>query len=237
MTADLHTHILPGVDDGSRSVAESLKMLERCARMGVRRVVLTPHFYADRDRPDRFLPRRQRAYEALTAACGDGPYPELILGAEVHYYPNMSSSDILPALTIGGGRYLLVEMPMCRWTDQMYRELEQIWEKQGLIPIIAHVERYITLFTAPAVLKRLSGLHVLIQANGSFFLRPKTARLAMWLLERGQIHLLGSDCHDLKERKPNLGPVRELIRSKLGKKALQQIAHYEKRVLDGGAEA
>ena len=236
MTADFHTHILPGVDDGSHSIQESLTMLEECERMGIHSVVMTPHFYPDRDRPERFFPKRQKAYDALLSACGDAGTLELTLGAEVYYFPHMSSSDILPKLTIGDSRYLLVEMPMCRWTDQMYRELEQIWEKQGLIPIVAHVERYFTQFTSRWVLNRLSELPVLIQANGSFFLRKSTSRSALRMLDRGQIHLLGSDCHNPSERPPNLGQVRDLIRLKLGNEALVRIAHYEQRVLNGGGE-
>ena len=234
MAVDFHSHILPGVDDGSHSISESLEMLRCCAQMGIQNVVLTPHFYPDRDHPDRFLSRRDAAFKKLKeAAAEEENLPQLILGAELHYFPNMSSSDILPQLAIGGGRYVLVEMPMCRWTDRMYRELEKIWENQGLIPIIAHLDRYLTPFTRRKVLRRLSEMRVLVQANGSFFLENRTAGLALRMLAHDQIDLLGSDCHNLSNRKPNLGPVRERIRTKLGEEALERIAHNEAMVLTG----
>ena len=231
MAADFHSHILPCVDDGSRSVSESLEMLRCCAGMGIENVVLTPHFYPHRDRPDRFLARRKAAFENLQEAAREEDLPRLFLGAELHYFPNMSSSDILPQFVIGGGRYLLVEMPMCRWTDRMYRELELIWENQGLIPIIAHLDRYLTPFTRRKMLRRLSEMRVLIQANGSFFLNRSTARLALRMLAKDQIDLLGSDCHNLSSRKPDLGPVRERIRARLGEEALERIARNEAQVL------
>ena len=234
MTADFHTHILPCVDDGSRSVNESLEMLRFCSRMGIRQVVLTPHFYPDRDHPDRFLARRKAALEALQEAAAGEELPELISGAEVHYFPNMSSSDALPRLTIGGSHYLLVEMPMCRWTERMYRELETIRQNQGLTPIIAHLDRYLTPFTAGKTLRQVAELPVMVQVNGDFFLQRNTSKRALRMLERGQIHLLGSDCHNLKDRKPNLGTVRKLIRVKLGNEPLERIAYFEQRVLGGG---
>lgn len=234
MRADFHTHILPCVDDGSRSVNESLEMLRLCSRMGIRQVVLTPHFYPDRDHPDRFLSRRKAALEALREAAAGEELPELIPGAEVHYFPNMSSSDALPRLTIGGSHYLLVEMPMCRWTERMYRELEMIRQNQGLTPIIAHLDRYLTPFTAGKTLRQVAELPVMVQVNGDFFLQRSTARRALRMLDRGQIHLLGSDCHNLKDRKPNLGTVRKLIREKRGNEPLERIAYFEQHVLGGG---
>lgn len=234
MPADFHTHILPCVDDGSRSVDESLEMLRLCSQMGMRQVVLTPHFYPDCDHPDRFLACRKAALEALQEAATGEELPDLIPGAEVHYFPNMSSSDALPRLTIGGSHYLLVEMPMCRWTERMYRELEMVRQNQGLTPIIAHLDRYLTPFTAGRILRQVAELPVLVQANGDFFLQRNTSQRALRMLQRGQIHLLGSDCHNLKDRKPNLGTVRKLIRVKLGNEPLERISYFEQRVLSRG---
>ena len=86
---DLHTHILPGMDDGAPDVETSLAMLREEARQGVDTVVLTPHFYRDRERPEHFLARRARAADRLNSAIQALPgeerraMPRLILGAEV----------------------------------------------------------------------------------------------------------------------------------------------------------
>ena len=236
MRSDFHTHILPRVDDGSESRAQSLEMLRLCKQMGIRHVVLTPHFYADRDHPDRFLARREASLEALREVMAGETLPELITGAEVHYFPNISRCDVLPQLAISDGRYILVEMPMCHWTDQMYQELEMIRMNLGLTPIIAHLDRYLTPFTAGSILRRVGELPVLVQVNGEAFLRRRTAWMALRMLKRGRIHLLGSDCHNLTSRKPNLGAVREVIRAKLGEEPLKRIADYEQQIIGGGTK-
>lgn len=232
MISDFHSHILPAVDDGSANVEESAALLGMMKEQGFSRVVATPHFYPGQDRPERFLARRQRALEQLRTHLGDAAdLPEIILGAEVLYYPGMSDSDVLQKLTIGDSGYILVEMPVGVWADNMFRELKQIWEKQGLVPVIAHVDRYIGPFRTHGIPEKLEKLPVLVQANASFFLSRSTRSMALRMLKKGQIHLLGSDCHNLKHRPPRLGEAVEVIRSRLGQEALERLEETEEQVL------
>ena len=113
----------------------------------------------------------------------------------------------------------------------MYRELENISLKQDLIPIVAHMDRYISPFRTYNIPEYLADLPVLVQANASFFLQRSTRRLALKLLEKDQIQLLGSDCHNLSSRKPNLGKAVEIIRQKLGQEALDRICGYLREAL------
>ncbi len=229
---DFHSHILPGVDDGSRSVAESLEMLRMEASQGIRKVIATPHFYAHRDNPEHFLKRRNAAWEALREAMAAEPgLPEIIPGTEVYYFPGMSESDAIEQLTIGSGRFLLLEMPMAPWTPAMYREMEAIYAKRGITPIIAHIDRYIRPLNTRGIPQKLEALPVLVQANGSFFRSPVTARMALRMLKEDRIHLLGSDCHDLASRKPDLGDALSQIEKRLGKPAVSRIREYETLVL------
>ena len=109
---DFHTHILPCLDDGSKSVEMSLSMLREETEQGVRHVVLTPHFYARHDDPDRFLASREAAAEALKAAVAEVPgLPTLHLGAEVAYFRGMSDCEILRDFCIGRTECILVELP------------------------------------------------------------------------------------------------------------------------------
>lgn len=228
---DFHSHILPGVDDGSRSVEESLEMLRMEARQGIRRVIATPHFYANHDTPERFLKRREAAWSRLREAMAEDPdLPEVTLGAEVYYFPGMSESDALSELTIGENGVILLEMPQSPWTESMYREMEAIYIKQGITPIIAHIDRYIGPFRTYGIPKRLEALPVLVQANAEFFLQHGTSRMALRMLQAQRIHLLGSDCHDLLSRKPNLGNALSLINRRLGEKATDSICAYEKTI-------
>ena len=230
---DIHSHILPGVDDGSRSLEESLAMLKMEREQGIGHVVATPHFYPRQDDPATFLARRKAAEEKLREAMSGHPHmPVLSIGAEVHYFPGISESDILPELTINSKNCILIEMPLSTWTDTMYRELENIRLKQGLTPIIAHVDRYMTPFRTFRIPERLEELPVLVQANADFFLNKQTRRMALRLLRADRIHLLGSDCHNMQTRAPNLGPAIQLIEKHLGTSALERIRVYQDWVCD-----
>ncbi len=229
---DFHTHILPGIDDGSRSTEDSLAMLRMEMEQGIHHVVLTPHFYPQSDKPERFLARRAAAVERLEEALrAESGLPEITVGAEMHYFRGIGSTDILPEFTVGSGKYLLVEMPSAPWTDVMYRDLEDIYSKKNIIPIIAHIDRYISPFRTRRVMERLEELPVLIQANSEFFLRRNTSRMALKMLRQGQIHLLGSDCHNLSSRKPDLGAAVERIISHLGEEALHDVMDCQSRII------
>lgn len=229
---DLHSHILPEMDDGSSSVEMSVAMLEAEAEQGISCVMATPHFYAHQDMPEDFLARRNKAYEKLlTATAGREDLPRVMLGAEVSYYIGMSESEILHDLCLGNSKYLLVEMPMFPWPEYVYMELQDLRKKQGITPVLAHIERYLAPFQTEKLLKRLEALPVLLQVNASFLLDKRSAKFAGKLLQKGRVHLLGSDCHDMQNRPPRLGQAVQEIREKLGGEALDRIFLYEKQIV------
>jgi protein-tyrosine phosphatase len=228
MAIDVHSHVLPNVDDGSHSLEQSLNMLAEEAKQGITHVVATPHFYARYSDPDTFLARRNAASAELKRAMMEKEgLPQVILGAEVHYFPGIGESEHLAKLAIENTRLVLIEMPDSPWTETMYQELEKIYVLQGLTPVIAHLDRYIAPFRTYGIPRRLEQLPVLVQANAEFFLEPATARMALRMLRRGQIHLLGSDCHNLSDRAPDLGEAHQVIKSKLGRSALEDIRRFE----------
>lgn len=234
MITDFHSHILPGIDDGSRSVEESLGMLRMEARQGVGRIVATPHFYPHQNSPAEFLERRAESACVLQEALAqEPPLPQIHLGAEVYFFQGISDCEQLRELTIDKNSYILIEMPMPPWTDRMYRELQDIHYKQGLNPIVAHVDRYIRPFKTYDIPSRLAQLPVLVQANASFFRDRFTRSMAMRMLRQGLIHLLGSDCHNLTTRVPNLDQAVQLIEKQLGQEALQWIRSNGDEVLQG----
>ena len=94
---DFHSHILPGIDDGSKSVEMSLQMLRLLKAQGIDTVAATSHFYATQRSPQRFLFRRQEAWDKLRTAL-DADAPRILLGAEVLYFPGISHMEELPEL-------------------------------------------------------------------------------------------------------------------------------------------
>lgn len=230
---DFHSHILPGIDDGSTSVEMSIEMLLMEAQQGITHVVATPHFYAQRDQLDTFLQRRDEAYQALQREMElYSGLPEVLLGAEVSFFRGISESEFLKKLMIHQNRCLLIELPTPPWDEAIFRELEAIWVRREILPIIAHIDRYISRWKSGPVLKRLSQLPVIVQANSEFFLNKKTAGMAMKMLKNEQIHLLGSDCHNMSSRKPDLGQAVDRITKKLGTDSLNRISEYENKVLN-----
>lgn len=232
MLVDFHTHILPRIDDGSASIEESIALLRLEAQQGATTVVVTPHFYPETDSPERFLERRNTAYANLMEAIENEPgLPEIVLGAEVKYFRGISNCEALYDLQIGKSGYVLIEMPYGKWPSYAYRELGEISIKQGLTPIIAHVDRYLGWLSSYGIPETLSRLPVLVQANANFFLQPSTGSKALRMLKKGQIQLLGSDCHNLTDRLPNLGDAADRIQKKLGDLALEYIRANENSVL------
>ena len=231
MIIDFHSHILPGVDDGSPSCEVSLAMLREAARQGVTHMIATPHFYPNRDNPQDFLQRRQDAFDRLQdALSGETDLPAIHLGAEVYYFNGIADSEITEILTISKTRYMLLEMPWSQWTPQMYRQMEAIHGNYGITPIIAHVDRYIAPMHTHRIPQTLAELPLLVQANANFFIKRHTRPLALRMLKQGQIHCFGSDCHNDQDRPPNLGAALDLIRRNLGEDILNQAITYQNKL-------
>lgn len=217
---DIHSHILPGIDDGSQSISESLEMLRLSRQQGVTKIFATPHFSAVKENPTAFLSRRQ----ASAAQLDPDPetMPQLGLGAEVAYFSGMSRCKELQDLCLEGTDLLLVEMPFIPWTDRIVSDVCAIRQQLGLMPVLAHVERY----SRGSQMGRYRDLllqEALFQCNAEYFLRMGTKTKALRQLRRGEIHLLGSDTHNLTSRAPKLGEAAAVIRQKLGEEALSRL--------------
>ncbi len=222
---DWHSHILPGMDDGSRSVEESKALLQALAQQGVDTVVATPHFYADDEPIERFLQRRAEAYAKLAGICT----VRILCGAEVRFYPGISKLEQLESLCLGGSFVLLLEMPEERWTEYTIREVLQLAGRFTLV--LAHMERCIFL-QKRGTLERLLENGVLMQTNASFYLHFATRRKALRLLKSGQVHMLGSDCHNMRSRPPRIGEAKEVICKKLGEEFLHRVNEFGEAVLN-----
>lgn len=224
---DLHCHILPGIDDGSKNPEMSAEMIARSVSQGVNGIVFTPHFYADVNTPDRFLEKRAHALEKLLATGVE--LPEYTLGAEVHFYRGMSRSKELEKLCIGKSRYILVEMPFSSWYQGIVKEIEDIRLNLGLKVIIAHIERYLDR-DPELVAGLIEDPDNLIQSNSEAFLEWRTRRKTVKLLKDGMIDLLGSDSHNLTSRPPNMGEAKKAIEKRAGEEYLRKIDMNAERI-------
>ncbi len=222
---DIHTHILPQMDDGSSSVEETMQMLRQLAQQGVKTVVATPHFYPRKDNPKAFLARREESVALLPAM--DETLPKILLGAEVAYFTGMSRSEELEKLQLGQTGLLLIEMPFDNWTDRIVQEVCEIPAKRGLQPVIAHVNRYRHRRQLGKYAQVLLREGVLFQCNADAFDKLFNRIWTVKALKNGQIHFLGSDCHNCTTRPPKIAVARKKILEAAGNAPLEQIAQTE----------
>ena len=209
---DLHTHILPGLDDGSRSIEESLELLWMEQDQGVDTVALTPHFYGWQENAQSFLKRRAQALNRLRAALPPEA-PSLLPGAEVAWFPTLADYAHLERLCFGDSGYFLLELPFEPWPARLLDRLYSLTCTTGLIPVLAHVERY--SFQNRGQLEELLSMGLPMQMDADSLLDRKSRRRCMRWLKQGQWYL-GSDCHSLDERPPVLKEAVWQIEKKLG---------------------
>lgn len=227
---DFHSHVLPRVDDGSHSVEESLRMLCASKAQGVKRMVATPHFYPHADDPERFLEKRRAGMEALTEAVEENPdrnekYPQLYLGAEVAFFTGISRCDWMKKMCISGTRLLLVEMPFDRWNEQMLGELFEMKASLGVVPVIAHLDRYFA-YQSKEFIDELFSEDLLIQCNAESFIERKNRKKVLKMLEDGRVDFIGSDCHGDTRRAPNVGGAYDVISRNLGDDAINKLNEF-----------
>lgn len=218
---DIHSHFLPKMDDGSKSTEMSMSMLRESRRQGVTTMVSTSHFYGDNESPEHFLKRRRHAVEKLLPLLSDSE-PEILLGAEVLYYPGISHSDSVGQLAIQGTDLILIEMPFVPWSDRIFDELISMQYNTGLQIVLAHVERYQAI-QKKAMYESLFDQPFYFQCNASVFLSFRSRRLAMRMIEDGRLHFLGTDCHNTDRRPPNMAEARAIVEKKLSPSAWRRL--------------
>lgn len=221
---DFHTHILPAIDDGSRSIEQTKELLRQAQEQGIHHILATPHFYADRDSAGRFLKKREESFaEVKKLSEKEDWIPEIRTAAEVYYFPGIGKADVLPRLCMEGSRLLLLELPFAQWTSGIYRDVEDIIDKQKLTVMLAHVERYYEFQKDKRTWRDMFELPVYAQINAGSFLRHSKRSFALKFIKAGHQVLLGSDCHNPEIRPSNLKAGREVISKKLGDGVLEEI--------------
>ena len=227
---DFHCHCLPGIDDGSRSVEESIKILEMLSGQGINSVVATPHFIANNETVDVFLERRQKSYESLLEKLPDN-LPCIRLGAEVEFYESISNLTGLNKLCIEGTDIILLEMPNVKWTRGVINELYRLVSRGDIQIMLAHIERCLFLQDWEVVDYLLRN-DVIMQSNASNFIRFLTKRKACKYLNDNIIHVLGSDSHNITSRPPRLKEALDVIEKKLGNDAVLHLISVSRDIIN-----
>lgn len=230
MNIDFHTHILPAIDDGSIDTKTSIEMLKAELDQEVDVVILTPHFYASKDSLETFLKNREIAYSSLLKHC-PANVPILRLGAEVAFFPGISKVESLTSLCIEGTNAILLEMPFSQWDEKEITEIKHLL-RSGVVLILAHVERYVKYQKNKRVFDEILDLPLYTQINAECILSPFKRSMPIKLLKNEYANLLGSDCHNLTTRVPNMADGRRTIERILGKHILNKIDETGNEILN-----
>ena len=202
----------------------SLAMLYQMAEQGVDVVCATSHYYAKYSSIPAFCERRAEALERLSSVL-TAELPRVLPAAEVAYFPHMEEQDLMP-LCIQGTRTLMLEMPFSDWTGLQLETVEALVLDCRYDVVLVHPERFCFSKSNKHKLEKLAELPIGLQVNAGSLLRWGTRRLALDLLQMAKYPLLGSDCHNLTSRPPNLKEGRKVIMQKLGEAFLKKVDRY-----------
>jgi protein-tyrosine phosphatase len=230
---DIHTHILPGLDDGSKNWEMTLEMCRLALADGTRHVVATPHadetYSFDRDAV-------RRVIGELASRIDD--QLEFSIGCDFHLsFDNIEDAIRHPRrYTIAAGPYLLVEFSDYVIPPQI-REIFFRLQAAGMTAVITHPERNPILQRAPERVLEWVAQGSLVQVTASALTGrwgDLARRTAHWLLERGAAHVLASDAHDDKHRPPILSEAREVVSEHYGEEVAQRLVQENPAAIVAG---
>lgn len=225
---DLHTHLLPHLDDGAASYEEALQLIKLLQKQGVEAAVCTSHFDPSQLTISEFDHKR-----AASLALFNGSGISLIAGSETLLHHYLFCYTDISQLCVQHTQYLLLELPDQRGQKrEMLRQLEHLIKYYGVIPIIAHIERYRSVRRSRWI-KRLRNLGCIIQCNAEFIVHRKTRRRAFRYLKKGYIDVLASDCHNVNQRPPQIAEAYELVRDRFGEDFCIQLTDNSRQIIDG----
>lgn len=203
---DIHTHILPGVDDGAEDMSQALAMVRMAYKNGTRTLFLTPHYRGRYKKND-----PQRLSETFDFFCEmvkqELPGMKLYLGNEIYY--EQEAPDRLSAkriLSMNGSRYCLLEFQPGSLRSQIVIGVSEM-VRNGFVPIIAHAERYAIFRKDKTLVDEVLEIGALIQLNADSIMGKHGLGVLMFckkLLKEQKAHFVASDAHNEKDRPPLL---------------------------------
>ena len=234
---DFHNHVIPGLDDGSKTLKMSLEMLRCAADQGITDVVNTVHFQTARLDGITFEYKLVKSkIDELQNELDSAEIPiKLHIGAEVFYLPNLMELKDKPLLTFEHGKYMLVEFPV----DQVPNGCQDIFFKlklAGVTPIIAHPERIKPIQKDLSIVRRFIRGGCVIQVDAGSLtgsLGSSSEKAALEIVEQGCCHIIGSDAHDDYRRNFLLADALAISKEIIGEKAMEMVTVNPRKIIKG----
>ena len=212
---DIHCHILPGVDDGSQSVEQSLRMAQLAVRSGVTAIVATPHTNIVRMFENYNSYRLSARFRTLKKALEKADIPlDIVKGAEIYFDGDVASMLKKGKIsTINDSRYPLVEFSFSDHVPRVIASLNSLIDA-GYTPIVAHPERYHFIHHDVSLLRTFIDMGCVLQINkgsplGRFGDMPQ--KVSRWMLDQGLVHAVASDAHSEIQRTPNFNSIYDFL--------------------------
>lgn len=232
---DIHNHILPGVDDGARSMEETIQIIEKAVKQGITTMFATPHYHCGGNHvePNKLIEIKDAVQEEAYKI--DKEF-RIYLGNELMYSDSLLE-DVKEkkALTLGDSRYALIEFSTRISYETMYKAMRN-FITAGFSPIIAHVERYECLRKKDEFIGELIELGCYIQMNSSSLLGGVMnieARRHKKLVSEGMVHFIASDCHDMHYRIPLMKDIVKSLTKRTDPKIMEDIfIHNPRKILE-----
>ena len=234
---DIHSHILPGVDDGSKSLDESVKILEMMKEQGITDVIATPHFYAFRENLEEYLKKIQYSYNQLKSYIEGMNLPNVFLGTEVLYYYNIGESESVYNFTFGNTMYLLLELTNSSIGADLFKDIRNLRDKKGIIPVIAHIERYHKSSNFRKLLKFIAKENIQAQVNASSLFDDNCTKITLKLIKKGYITYIATDSHSATGRIPMMNRALKFISNHIGNHYSGALIRNSEKMLDEITEA
>ena len=215
---DIHTHVLPGMDDGAVDEGESEQMLKRLAEQGITTIALTPHYNHYIEPLAEFIARRNSSLHMIEPFA-DNLGISFIPASETYLTEDLLNEASLEELCFQSTRLLLIEMPFDTiLLIHIIALLERMVSNYGITPVLAHIERYPWLFHFDGVLFELLDIGCLMQVNLSSFTKSNifTRIRLLRLMTDGLVNFIGTDCHRMSFRPPEYKIHMDYLIKKLG---------------------
>lgn len=231
---DIHSHILPNIDDGSKSPSESVEMLKMLKVQGVTDVIATPHFKMTSKSVsvNDFLALRQEAYYNLLEEIRKQniELPNIRLGAEVYITMDLLESGEIKRLCIEGTKNVLLEMPYGEWCGWMFRMINEECKKEGITPIIAHIDRY-TDIISKRTYNELFAQPFELQINAEIIHNSAAMHMLSKWIKTDKIRYVGSDCHGVEYRPPEMDSFIRVVEKKHGKGFIEHLNNCARELI------
>ena len=234
MYTDIHSHIIPEVDDGACNMEESLLLLKEMAAQGITSLIATPHFYAEDNhltplQHNAVISRKLAELKEYTKA---EQLPKIKLGHEVHYFNGISTCEEVLPLCFKGGKHFLLELPYNHIGSSVITEVVDFSLNFGVKPILAHIERYVRHELFTDLLQIIKEGFAEAQINCDSVIDKRLRRVSFDLIKQGYVSYLATDAHNTYDRPPRYSEAVEIISKKIGRREVLKLQFNAARLFE-----